>query len=384
MPVVRKWALLPMSGTAATDSGNLVVDMVCDVCRIQGFSVEKNVQANAETPLLIDIVASRKKRSKTQRVAFECWEGYGQVNAREIENFVQRLKTLGLTSGIYVSPKGFTGNAEFIARKLGVELWDLAKLKDRLYKIKPPERARVPGTLPVQRSVSSRIFPHHLENGNVLRIASLPKLEFRPYYFVTFAAKGGRKKTGKGVLVLDGVDGRPCDAALLEGHIEHLPSTGLFVECLDIEPSVGSMPKLPPELEMKNNVTIAPAGVAPEKVAGIVPGTLQGEVGINPENVTVIELSLLHVPIVTVELTAVGRSYRKILQAATGRIIWDDTFKCSFCADPSKSLCEVCGETSCPKHAKLCTSCKKHLCTNCVTSKGVLGKQLLCPACKKS
>jgi len=97
--------------------------MVSDVCRVEGFNVEKNVQADDSGDHFVDIIASRTTGKQTQKVAFECWEGDRQVNGREVEGFVNRLRSAGLSSGIYVSPKGFTGDAEFMARKLGK--WDL-------------------------------------------------------------------------------------------------------------------------------------------------------------------------------------------------------------------------------------------------------------------
>ena len=125
-----------MTTNARAESGNFVVDMVCDVCRVEGFEVEKNAQTGDSSGYFVDILASRKKGKKVQKVAFECWEGTSQVEGQEVEKFAARLKNLGIQSGIYVSPKGFGGNAEFMARKLGVELWDLAKLKERVENIK--------------------------------------------------------------------------------------------------------------------------------------------------------------------------------------------------------------------------------------------------------
>lgn len=369
-------------GKVASESPSLVVDMVCDVCRVEGFSIEKNVLAHSEGSLFVDIVASRRAKRKTEKVAFECFEGDRQITGREVESFVSRLRNLGLKSGVYVSPKGFTGDAEFIARKLGVELWDLAKLREHLDRINPPEGTRVPGTLPVHRGVPSQIFSSQLANGKILRMAALPKLEFRPYYFAKFEVKSG-KKSAIGVLVLDGVDGRVCDAGILEGHLRRLPSTGLFVECLDVEALVGSMPSFPPELQMKNSVTIAPAVVSSDKVEAIVVETLQKE-GLNPEDVKAGDVTLLHVPILTVEMVAGQKSYKKIVQAATPKMIWDDTSTCSFCKERSKAVCEFCGSTTCDDHTRLCSSCQKHVCASCVKTKGIVSKQPLCPDCKKS
>ena len=368
-----------MATTNRSESGNFVVDMVCDVCRVEGFEVEKNAQTLDSPSSFVDILASRKRGKKVQKIAFECWEGTTPVEGHEVERFAARLKSLGILSGIYVSPKGFGGNAEFMARKLGVELWDLAKLKARVENIKAPERHRVPGTLPVARATASRILAHGLVNGAFLKLSSMPKLEFRPYFFASFQVNDGRTKLAAGVLVFDGVDGRVCDGTVFEGHVQNLPSTGFFVDCLEIEPSTGSMPKLPPELEMKDTVTVAPAGVTEDmiRMRAIEQVSSNGQA-------TVTSVQLLHVPIVTVEMLGGGKSYRKILQAATGRMIWDDTQKCSLCEQRSKAICEVCGSTVCIEHERTCSSCRKNLCTDCVVTKGIVNKTPLCPTCKNA
>src|SRR5438034_9329265 len=187
-----------MAAQTGRDSSNLVVDMVCDVCRVEGFDVEKNVQAGESESHFVDVIASRRKGDKTQKVAFECWEGDRQVNGREVEGFAHRLRSAGLPDGIYVSPKGFTGDAEFMARKFGVELWDLAKLKETVEKIKPPERDKVPGTLPVSPAVASQVLAHGLENRSIRRLVSMPTLEFRPYHFAASVLAHSTQKGARG------------------------------------------------------------------------------------------------------------------------------------------------------------------------------------------
>jgi hypothetical protein len=370
-----------MATQTSRDSNNFVVDMVCDVCRIEGFEVEKNVQAGQTESHVVDVVASKNTGKKTQKVAFECWEGDRQVNGREVEGFALRLKNVGLPSGIYVSPKGFTGDAEFMARKYGVELWDLAKLKERVEKIRPPEKNRVPGTLPVSRAVATQILAHGLENNRALRLASMPKLEFRPYYFADFSLVQSKKKVARGIIVFDGVDGRECDAGLFEGQLKSLPGSGLFLDCLEIEPSTGSMPKLPQELETKNSVSVAPASASEESIKTRVADILLRESNAHPDDVSISSIQLLHIPIITVELQAGNRSYRKILQGATGKMIWDETRKCTLCQNPTSAVCEDCGAIVCQEHTRLCNSCRKHLCTECVTTKGVINKTPLCRNC---
>lgn len=370
-----------MAAQTSRDSNNFVVDMVSDVCRVEGFDVEKNVQAGESQSHFVDIIASKKTAKKEQKIAFECWEGDRQVNGREVEAFAFRLQNVGIPGGIYVSPKGFTGDAEFMARKYGVELWDLAKLKERVEKIKPPERSRVPGTLPVSRSVASQILAHGLENGKALRLTAMPKLEFRPYFFVDFTLSQTSKKVARGVVVFDGVDGRECDAGLFDGHLKNLPGSGLFMDCLEIEASTGSMPHLPQELEMKNSVTVAPAAATEDSVKASLAEILLRESNAHPDDISVSEVRLLHIPIITVELHTGNRSYRKILQGATGKMIWDETRKCTLCESASNAVCEDCGAIVCHEHTRLCNSCQKHLCTECVTTKGVINKTPLCRNC---
>lgn len=370
-----------MATQTSRDSNNFVVDMVCDVCRVEGFQVEKNVQAGDSQQHFVDIVASKTNGKNTQKVAFECWEGDRQVNGREVESFALRLRNAGLPGGIYVSPKGFTGDAEFMARKFGVELWDLAKLKERVERIKPPERAQVPGTLPVSRSVAPLILAHGLENNKSLRLGSMPKLEFRPYFFADFTLSQSKKKVARGMIVFDGVDGRECDAGLFEGQLNNMPGSGLFLDCLEIEPSTGSMPHLPPELEVKNTVSVAPAAATADTVKARVAEILLRESNAHPDDVSVPQVRLLHIPIITVELQAGTRAYRKILQGATGKMIWDETRKCTLCDSPSRAVCEDCGSVVCQEHTRLCNSCRKHLCIECVTTKGVINKTPLCRNC---
>src|SRR5437870_13796030 len=111
-PVEFEAVRIAMASQTNSNSNNFVLDMVSDVCRIEGFNVEKNVQADDSGDHFVDIIASRTTGQQTQKVAVDCWEGDRQVNGREVEGFVNRLRTAGLESGIYVSPRGFTGDAE--------------------------------------------------------------------------------------------------------------------------------------------------------------------------------------------------------------------------------------------------------------------------------
>jgi hypothetical protein len=356
--------------------------MVCDVCRIEGFQVERNVPIADSTDQAISIVASRANGDSSQRIAFECWEGERQINGRDIEQFIRQLRDLDLSNGIYVSTRGFTGDAEFIARKTGVELWDLPRLRDHLEKIKPAEDNQVPGTLPVSRIVASTILPRTIENGLLLRLAGMPKLEYRPYFFLEFKVKRGSNST-RGVTVFDGMDGRYCDSTIYQGQLKGLESSGVFIDCLEVEPALGSMPTLPEGLEMRNNVSLVASGTTEQALTMRLKELLSRQNGLAEQDISVDKVRELHIPLVTVQLTHAGKSYTKILQAATAKTILDETVTCSLCNERSKAVCQDCGTMICAEHDRMCSSCRKHMCVKCGSMKSMRNKVPLCPNCKQ-
>ena len=180
--------------------------------------------------------------------------------------------------------------------------------------------------------------------------------------------------------MLDGVDGRACDAKLLEGELD-LSSSGFFTEFLDLEPLTGTMPRLSDEFEMKDNVTVAELGISPETLEAKISEQIQAETNLLPGSYTINEATLLHVPILTVDLSAGGKAYRRIVQAATAKMIWDDSAFCSYCRLASKALCETCWSTVCAEHEGRCSHCGRQVCSTCAISKGIMGRTLFCPSC---
>src|SRR5262245_40419252 len=253
-----------MASRTISHQSKPIIDMVCDVCRAEGFTVEKNSPRGKDTNPRVDIIASRKDGEAQRTLAFDCWEGETRVSGHQVEDFVRRIHSLNLEGGVYVSSKGFTEEAEFMARKLKVELWDLPRLREHLDRISPRGTAQIPWTLPVSRQVASRVFMSVLENGDKLRMTNLPYLEFRPYVFVRFTVTRS-KNSGTAILVMDGVDGRACDSKLLEGSIPLTP-TGILTDCLDLEPLTGAMPQLPEGLDMKENMTVAELGISRDEL----------------------------------------------------------------------------------------------------------------------
>ena len=185
------------------------------------------------------------------------------------------------------------------------------------------------------------------------------------------------------VLVLDGVDGRTCDAKILEGQVPVSP-TGFLTDCLDLRPQTGSMPELPEGLDMKDSMTVAELAVRPEDLESTISREIEIETEASAGSFRIDEARLLHVPILTVELGGGNKVYRRIVQAATARMIWDDSATCSQCKLSSKTLCETCWNTMCRDHEKHCSNCGKAVCSNCAKSKGLVSKRALCPSCNQN
>ena len=108
-----------MAARIVSSQSKPIVDMVCDVCRAEGFRVSKNTSRSRSSTPSVDIVASRSDDGAERKLAFDCWEG-ASVDGRQVEDFVRRIHALKLDGGVYVSAKGFTEEAEFMAKKLKV------------------------------------------------------------------------------------------------------------------------------------------------------------------------------------------------------------------------------------------------------------------------
>src|SRR5260370_33658439 len=69
-PVEFEAVRFAMASQTSQDSYNFVLDMVSDVCRVEGFNVEKNVPAGDSGDHFVGIIASRPQGRKSQRVVF--------------------------------------------------------------------------------------------------------------------------------------------------------------------------------------------------------------------------------------------------------------------------------------------------------------------------
>jgi hypothetical protein len=80
----------------------------------------------------IDVFASKREDFGTIRVAVECKYVATPISIKEVRNFHDKLDTLKINKGIFVSTGGFTADAEAYAKTQGIELWDRATVRAKL------------------------------------------------------------------------------------------------------------------------------------------------------------------------------------------------------------------------------------------------------------
>jgi restriction endonuclease Mrr len=151
--------------------GAQLEDLVADYSRRRGFDVEARAKMRDRYDVYheIDVLSSKKEDFGTIQVAVECKYVKTPIDIKEVRNFHDKLESLGITKGIFVSTGGFTTDAESHANSLGIELWDMATLQTKTKLAEAaPEKDLIHDALPAKLSTLSTPAPGHLRNFGVL------------------------------------------------------------------------------------------------------------------------------------------------------------------------------------------------------------------------
>jgi hypothetical protein len=116
------------------EKGASLEDSVASYFRRRGFDVEPRAKMRDRSDVYheIDVFASKKEDFGTIHVAVECKYVKTATDIREVRNFHDKLDTLRINKGVFVSTGGFTADAEAYANTLGIELWDMTTLRTKL------------------------------------------------------------------------------------------------------------------------------------------------------------------------------------------------------------------------------------------------------------
>lgn len=232
------------------------------------------------------------------------------------------------------------------------------------------------------------------------------QLEYRPCYFVnydcfvqTYFVYERFNLESRGLVAVDGLGGQVVDTFIQSGTVPGLPRTEQFVSCAGVQPV--ELPRS--EIENRTGISnVNSVAVklrdfeAEDTVKREIARTLsmdlrrqtkQGRLytktmrpGINDVRVTGTKLQ--HIPFVTATFKAKDRSYTRVLQATTNRLVTDGLEYCSFGQSHySKALivCPSCGVLACHEHSKPCSVCKRHFCLDHLKIEGTLLRKYFCP-----
>ncbi len=232
------------------------------------------------------------------------------------------------------------------------------------------------------------------------------QLVYRPYFFVKYDCFAQTNfmyerfnLESRGLLVVDGLEGRVVDMSVERGTAPVLPRTGRFVECVGIQPvelpkskigdgvgfsSISSVAMKLRDFEAEDT---AKRELARTLSMDLTRQTKHGKVYTKTPRPGIREVKisgtkLQHIPLITAAFRASDRVYKRVLQSATNRIVSDDLGYCNVeKAHYSEGLivCPKCGRLACHEHSKHCAACKRQFCLNDLMGGGTLFKKYYCP-----
>ncbi|MCX8191653.1 MAG: restriction endonuclease [Nitrososphaerales archaeon] len=385
---------------AASIKGALLEDAVANLFRNWGFDTEVRCRLKDRFDVSheIDVLASKTEVFGTIKIAIECKNVKSPIDIKELRNFHDKLRSLGLTKGIFISTGGFTSEAKSHAKALGIELWDLETLQRKL------EEVRIQGDK-VDNALEIKISKHeisnlqHLLNPKELHLAEL-KLEFYPYYFVSYDCFSQHKLSGnivniesRGIVVIDAIFSNIVDS-IAEGVQPFLPRGIGIADLSKLEPRSLSVTDLKKEYDF-DHVIIDRPKLTPFDARRLAQRELvkdlrfeykhaRGVKVLTPlvKDTQILDCRIINIPMISASFRAKERIYRRIVQGASKKEVLDESKFCSICKLPSMAVCEGCGSIVCRKHWRRCESCGKNLCSECVILKGLILKKYYCKTCK--
>ena len=388
----------PSTHSSMKEKGGALEDSIADYFRRMGFDVQlrQRMRDRFDVSHEIDVLASKRESFGTIQIAAECKYVRTPIDIKEVRNFHDKLTTLGITKGIFVSTGGFTADAEAHASALGVELWDDTTLQNKLAESEIPQRDVIHDALAFNPSMISVLSPRHLRNANVF--SESVSLCFKPYYFLDYHCFSQHTVAGnvvdiesKGKVIMDGVNGQIVDSRTLAGEPPTLPSNGPFVGCLSNPMETVATTNLPAKIP----VSVISHKLDSTRAKDLVKIELMKNISRNytysttrtvhtkhlkpkKKDVDVLNVQLVKIPLLTGTYQYKNYTYTRICVAPTGLFLLDHTAGCTICRKSPRLVCENCGGVACESHGKKCLVCGKNLCSNCVISKGIISKKHYC------
>ena len=374
-------------------------DAVAHHFRTMGFDVEPRVKMKDRFDISheIDVLASRRETFGTIQVAIECKYVKTPIDIKEVRNFHDKLSALGITKGVFVSTGGFTVDAESHARALGIEIWDITTLQEKIAK-EVLQKDVIHDALPLNPAAVSVLSPRHLKNFHVF--SETLQLIYKSFHFVDYHCFSQHTVAGssvvlesKGTVVLDDVTGQIVDSKVTTGVQPTLRSMGPYIGCIGIQPQTITSVNLPkqipssvigPKLDSVHVKELVKIELVKNLTLECHYNTTRtsGWKLLKPrkKDIDILKVQPVKIPLYLGNYHFKNYTYSRMSLAALPQLVFDldQTASCLQCHNLPAIVCENCGGIACECHRKNCLVCGKNLCSNCVISKGIISKKYYC------
>ena len=239
------------------EKGGVLEDSIAEYFRGKGFDVQlrQRMRDQSDVSHEIDVLASKREDYGAIQIAAECKYVRTPIDIKEVRNFNDKLRALGIIKGILVSTGGFTADAQAHASALGIDLWDDKKLQDKLMVSEAPQKDVVNDALPFNITTTGVLSPKHLGNSNLF--SETFEIRYIPYYFADYHCFSQHTVAGnsvqiesRGTIVLDAVNGHVVDSKATAGQQPTLPNNGPYVECANMNPQSVTNASLPVQIPL--------------------------------------------------------------------------------------------------------------------------------------
>jgi len=397
-----------MSGIEVSkrEKGSFLEDTVANYFRHLSFEVELRAKLRDKYDVAheIDVLAQKTEAFGTIRIAVECKYVMSPIDIKEVRNFHDKLMALNITKGLFISTAGFTTEAAAHAKSLGMELWDLKTLQEKMAEFSAPEEETIRDALPINPNYRDFLYPENIKNR--ILFSSNIRLSYSPFYFATYHCVSQHKVVGndvllesKGHVVLDAVAGGIVSSQCVSASKPAIAESIAYNDCLSLKPQTITKSKTSESIESVVHPKVDLVQAKKLITVGLITAlttnyeyqvvttrhrwkrykTLQPK----KKDIEIEKIWLIRIPLCFVTLKFKDRQYNRILQAATNRLIYDETTMCGFgqqtCRHPSSMLCENCGMVVCDEHVKRCIACGKPVCNVCAVGKGFVSRKYYCP-----
>lgn len=386
----------------SSEKGRALEDMVGDLFTRWGFDVQKRVRMKDRFGVEheIDVLGSKREAFGLLFVAVECKYVSSPISIKEIRNFNDKLLALGITKGVFVSTAGFTSDALAHAKTTGIEAWDLATLQEKLASQASVEDV-IEDAVALSQELDGLLYPRGLRNPRALELIS-SELLYYPYYFIRYRCFSQDRVAGelvnlesRGTVAIGAFDGLVYGCSVEAGEEPNLERRGYISECFELPTKtvlksqisskirLDKIEKVSPKLTETEAKRLAEVELTKSLAMKVSyeSGGRRKEKTVRPRrsDVEAVSAKLVHVPFLTSTFRCGEKSYVRVFQAATARLLKDDMRLCSLCPKPTAFVCEECGATLCEAHGLRCSVCEKPLCPRHSVSKGLLMKKRYCP-----